>query len=123
MADSNVLETVMKLLTDAGYIVTKSESSKEPPLNKGRPVLVTTAHRGVFFGYSEDTTGDVIALNNARNCVYWDVGTKGFLGLASSGPTSKCRVGPAANIVLKNITSVTEVTEKAVAAWEKEPWA
>ena len=29
---------------------------------KSRPVLVTTVHRGVFFGYATDTSGDTIKL-------------------------------------------------------------
>ena len=32
----------------------------------GRPVIVTTAHRGVFFGYATETDGDQIALARAR---------------------------------------------------------
>jgi hypothetical protein len=31
-----------------------------------RAVLVTTKHRGVFFGYADDTSGDVIKLRAAR---------------------------------------------------------
>jgi len=34
-----------------------------------RPVLVTTAHRGVFFGYASRTDGSTISLRRARNCV------------------------------------------------------
>ena len=37
----------------------------------GRPVLVTSAHQGVFFGYATDTSGDTIHLTRARLCVYW----------------------------------------------------
>ena len=90
---------------------------------KARPVLVTTAHGGVFFGYATDTNGDTIKLVNARNCVYWSEDVRGFLGLAATGPTSLCRVGKAADIELRNITSVSEVTPGAVMAWEKMPWA
>ena len=31
-----------------------------------RPVIVTTEHRGVFFGYATDTSGDAIYLKRAR---------------------------------------------------------
>lgn len=88
-----------------------------------RPVLVTTAHRGVFFGYAENTDGETIKLKRARNCIYWPVDNKGFLGLAANGPVKGARVGPAADIELRNITSVSEVTEKAVKAWEAGPWS
>lgn len=87
-----------------------------------RAVLVTTSHRGIFFGYAIDTAGDVIALRAARNCLYWPTENKGFMGLANMGPMKGSRVGPAANIELRDITSVTEVTDAAVSAWEAAPW-
>lgn len=89
---------------------------------KERPVLVTTAHRGVFFGYATDTTGETISLRAGRNCLYWSSDAKGFLGLAANGPSDNCRVGPAADITLRNITSVSEVTPAAAAKWEAAPW-
>lgn len=90
--------------------------------SSGRPVLVTTEYRGVFFGYATDTTGDTIQLQRARNIPYWSVGMKGFLGLASVGPDKACRVGPAADIELRKITCVAECTPAAVKAWEVAPW-
>lgn len=90
---------------------------------KARPVLVTTAHRGVFFGYAEDTSGETIKLSRARNCLYWSADCKGFLGLAANGPSNQCRIGPAADIELRNITSVSEVAPEAVAKWEASPWS
>jgi hypothetical protein len=88
----------------------------------GRPVLVTTEYRGVFFGYADDTSGDVIQLKNARNIPYWSSSVKGFLGLAATGPDKDCRVGPPANIELRKITCVAECTPTAVEAWEGQPW-
>ncbi len=35
-----------------------------------RAVVVTTIHRGVFFGYAIDTTGKSIELKRARLCIY-----------------------------------------------------
>lgn len=90
--------------------------------NTERPVIVTTSHRGVFFGYATDTAGDQVALARARNCIYWSRDVKGFMGLAANGPTSDCRIGPAADITLRNITAVLEVSPAAAAAWEKAPW-
>lgn len=89
---------------------------------EGRPVLVTTEYRGVFFGYACETGGDVINLKSARNCVYWGSSVKGFLGLAKSGPDHSCRIGPPADLELRKITCVAEVTPEAVEAWEKAPW-
>lgn len=100
----------------------KKTSRKVPPVE--RAVLVTTAHRGVFFGYATDTNGDSITLKRARCCLYWSADTKGFLGLASSGPTASCRIGPAApSLDLRDITSVAEVSPEAVKAWEGAPWS
>ena len=88
-----------------------------------RAFLVTTAHRGVFFGYAKDTSGDTIRLRAARNCIYWPASNKGFLGLANMGPQPGSKVGPPANIELRNITCVAEVTMDAVELWENAPWA
>jgi hypothetical protein len=93
------------------------------PKSGERAVLVTTAHRGVFFGYATDTTGETITLRRGRNCLYWPTSQKGFLGLASDGPQQGARVGPAADLMLRNITSVAECAAAAVAAWEAAPWA
>lgn len=90
---------------------------------KERAVLVTTAHRGVFFGYATKTDGATIALRAARNCIYWPTGNKGFLGLAADGPAKGSRVGPPANIELRDITCVAECTPESVAAWERAPWS
>jgi hypothetical protein len=87
-----------------------------------RAVLVTTLHRGVFFGYAKDTSGTTIALRSARCCLYWPATQKGFLGLASVGPVKGSRVGPAADLELRDITSVAACTPVAVAAWESCPW-
>jgi len=87
-----------------------------------RPVLVTTEQRGVFFGYATNTDGTTIKLRRARNCIYWPASNKGFLGLAKDGPHEGARIGPAADIELRNITCVAECTEAAVKAWESEPW-
>ena len=87
-----------------------------------RAVLVTTAHRGVFFGYATETGGGTIKLRAARNCIYWPSGNKGFLGLAAQGPISGARVGPAADIELRDITCVAECTLEAAKAWEAAPW-
>lgn len=100
--------------------VRKSAAKAKPT---ERPVLVTTAHRGVFFGYAKDVAGETIKLRAARNCVYWPTENHGFLGLASDGPKSGARVGPAADIELRNITCVALCTDAAVKAWESSVWA
>lgn len=88
-----------------------------------RAVLVTTEHRGVFFGYATKTDGEMIKLRAARLCVHWTADLRGFMGLASHGPSKGCRVGPAADIELRAITSVVEVSPEATKRWEEAPWS
>lgn len=89
---------------------------------KARAVLVTTLHRGVFFGYASKTDGDIIHLKKSRLCVYWSADVKGFMGLAANGPSASCKIGPAADIEVRNVTAVLEVSPAAVKAWEAAPW-
>ena len=97
----------------------KATKPEAAPERVGRPVLVTTEFRGVFFGYAVDTSGDPITLGNARNCIYWTSANGGFLGLASEGPAKGARIGARVDqIELRKITSVSEVTPAAAAAWE-----
>ena len=94
--------------------------------NGKRPVLVTTAHRGVFFGYLDgEPSKEKVVIDRARNVTYWDVTTRSFLGLAAQGPTDKCRVSGAAGAssTLFDITGVFVCTPEAVEKFEKGPWA
>jgi hypothetical protein len=91
--------------------------------SNGRAVLVTTAHRGVFFGYLQgEVAKEKVTLTMARNCVYWSSDVKGFAGLACTGPTKSCKIGPAADMTLFDVTCVAEVSEEATKAWEAAPW-
>lgn len=94
-------------------------------MNGARPVLVTTAHRGVFFGYLQgDPRKERVTISRARNVTYWDAATKSFLGLAANGPTPGCRVSPAsgAESMLFDITGVFVCTPEAVEKFEAGPW-
>ncbi len=97
--------------------------TKTKTTSNERAVLVTTAHKGIFFGYATETSGPTIKLRAARLCVYWTADLRGFMGLASRGPSNQCKIGPAVDIELRDITSVVEVSPEAVARWEKSPWA
>lgn len=85
--------------------------------NNLRPVIVCTSHRGVFFGFASDTTGDVIHLKNARMAIYWGT-TKGVMELADTGPTSSSKISAQADIEVRSITAVFEVSAAALKAWE-----
>ena len=97
-------------------------SKQEKKSNGERAVIVTTAHRGVFFGYATETAGEIIALRAARLCVYWSADMRGFMGLASVGPSKDCKIGPPADIELRAITSVVTVSAEAVEKWKASPW-
>lgn len=87
----------------------------------GRPVLVTTTRRGVFFGYLADDADRTVPtqrLTQARMAIYWGT-TGGVFQLAESGPTAKSRIGSRAPAVtLFEITAIIDVSPKAVQAWE-----
>jgi hypothetical protein len=83
----------------------------------GRPVIVCTEHRGVFFGYSDDTSGDVIHLRDARMAIYWGT-TRGVMQLAETGPTGSSKISAKADIEVRKITAVFEVTPDALKVWE-----
>ena len=95
-------------------------------MKKGTYVVVTTGKRGVFCGKLEvavTSIPETLRLLDVRQCIYWDVETKGFIGLSANGPTANCRIGPAsANILLDKIDSIAECSGKALEAWRKEPW-
>ena len=92
---------------------------------KKTAVLVTTIHRGVFFGYANGSVKNKsITIKNARNCIYWSQDVKGFLGLAANGPSNSCKVGPKVpELTLVDVTSVSTVTPEAVEKWENSPWS
>jgi len=89
----------------------------------GKPVLVTTAHKGVFFGYFSKREGTTVHLTRSRNCIYWPAENRGFLGLAKWGPLEGARIGPEADIELLDVTSIAQCTDEAVQRWEAAPWS
>lgn len=90
------------------------------PPESERPVIVCTEHRGVFFGYVTGPTKgiDPIKLKRARMAIYWGT-TKGVMQLAETGPTTSSKISARADLELRKITAVFEVTKEAAAAWEK----
>ena len=115
----------MKEIQAMCALTAPTKSGAKPATKPGseRPVIVCTDKRGVFFGYCTDTTGDVIVMTRARMCVYWDVSTKGVLGLSATGPTGGCRITAAVPAIeLRGITCVIECTPEATEAWEVAPW-
>lgn len=87
------------------------------------PVLITTAHRGVFFGYinPEHRHQQHIDMTGVRNCIRWVAVIGGFLGLAVNGPNKDCLIGARVDGIFtaRDITSVADCSEAAVKAWER----
>lgn len=84
-------------------------------------------HRQNRYPFREMEVGDSFLFPEGyaanRNCIYWPTENKGFMGLAAMGPVKGARVGPAADISLRDITSVMECTPEATQAWEHAPWS
>lgn len=87
---------------------------------KERPVIVCTEHRGVFFGYAENTTGATVKLKRARMAIYFGT-NRGVMELAETGPTEKSKVSARADIDVRKISAVMEVTPDATRKWEAAP--
>lgn len=84
-----------------------------------RNVIVTTEHRGVFYGEVADevsVTDPKIELKNARMAIQWGT-TRGLFQLAETGPTKSSKISATADIELVGITSILTATPAAVKAW------
>lgn len=94
-----------------------------------RAVVITTAKRGVFFGYTKETGEEIIArghatIANARMCTYWSAETRGVLGLAAIGPQKGSRIGPRVpELTCESVTAVMVCSPAAKEAWEAAPWS
>lgn len=86
-----------------------------------KPVLITTAHRGVFAGLipeDQDLSAKAMPLKGARMAIYWGT-TKGVMQLCESGPTNKSKISALADIpMLHDITAVFDITPEAWSKWE-----
>lgn len=87
-----------------------------------RPVIITTEHRGVFFGRTAKDAQDIVdtktvSLSGARMAIYWGT-TQGVMQLAHTGPTDKSKIGARADITLNAVTAVIQCTPEAAAAWD-----
>ena len=88
--------------------------------SNSRPVIICTEHRGVFFGYADDTKGSTIDLKRARMAIAFGT-TRGVMELAETGPTGRSKISARADIDVRKVTAVFAVTEEAAQAWESAP--
>jgi len=90
----------------------------------GTYVVATTSHRGVFAGRFVAREQNEITLTDARVCVYWSSTTRGFVGLAVTGPQAGSRVSPAARrMTIPAVTSIIECSPEATKQWESGTWS
>ena len=87
-----------------------------------KPVLVTTEHRGVFFGYVEEypnlDESTTISLKDARMAIYWGT-DKGVMQLANEGVQKDSRISSIADIpALAKVTAVFSVSKRAEETWK-----
>lgn len=96
------------------------------PVEKGVPLVITTGYKCVFFGYGvpESLKDGQMALTGAQMCLSWSADVRGVFGLAVTGPTAGCRIGPVVPAVtLVDVTAAITATPEAAAAWRLQPWA
>lgn len=84
---------------------------------KLRPVIVCTEHRGVFYGLAANTKGAEIELKGARMAIAFGT-TRGVMELAETGPTPRSKISARADIDVRKVTAVLEVTPAAAEKWE-----
>ena len=97
---------------------------KKVQIEIGSYVVVTTSYRGVFGGKLVSRENDEVTLAEARVCFYWSQETRGFVGLAVTGPKLGSRVSPASSIMtIPNVTAIIVCTDTAQKQWEAELWS
>ena len=97
--------------------------AKTKTLNAGeKMVVVVTQGNAIFCGWTADADSEVIKLRAARQAVYYSADTHGLLGLAANGPGKDSRIGPAADITVRNVTHVIECSAEATKRWEVAEW-
>lgn len=106
----------------------KLKSDGEDQMKNKVAVLITTdtTKRGVFMGFIDpgDADKETLEAEEVRMAVYWSADVRGVIGLAATGPTKNCKITAAAKrAVLKGVTATLEISEEALKAWRKEPWA
>jgi len=86
-----------------------------------RPVLVTTAHRGVFAGLiddDQDINAKTMPLKSAKMAIYWGT-SKGLMELCDTGPTGTSKISAPADIpALHDITAIFDISAEAWAKWQ-----
>ena len=81
--------------------------------------VVTTPHRDIWYGLVVDEGHHVVVIEQSRHCYQYTsdmAQTEGLSGLSVHGPGPNAKIGAAApSTRLRDVVSVTECTERAVA--------
>ena len=86
-------------------------------------VLIGNRTYNLYFGYVTDASGANVKIKRARQVIYWSADVKGAGGLAVTGPSATCRIGPAiSEVEVRDVITVASVTDEAVKAFEAAPW-
>lgn len=103
----------------------KTTTKKPSAYQVGQYVLTATGSRPwlVTMGRYVEHSDASITLRDVRCAVYYGVETRGVLGLASRGPSSDSRITGTCRGIQVRWEMIAEMTDKAVRAWEKEPWS
>lgn len=99
-----------------------AKNTTDSPKAEERMVVVVTQGNAIFCGWTTDADSEVIQLRAARQAVYYSADTHGLLGLAANGPGKDSRIGPPANITVRNVTHVIECSLEAAQKWEAAGW-
>ena len=84
-------------------------------------ILITTAHRGVWFAQVDDATDltqrTLTNLKRTRMAIYWNT-KNGLQELCSVGPNEGSKISTESPIeVLHDVTAVFAVSDQAAAVW------
>ena len=102
--------------------------------DKLTPVLVTTTNRGVYFGLVDREAYDALSVNERasidlqqmRHVYYWAPhggAQDGLSALCTVGPAKGSKVGPRVpRMTVRNVQNVADVSDDALAAWERVSW-
>ena len=89
-----------------------------------RQVVVTTSHRDVWTGESEeDGESGTIVLTQARHVLYWDAETQGIGGLAGRGPGPASKLSPPVGRVrVRDVVTVQDCSPVATERLRTAGW-
>jgi hypothetical protein len=127
LVDKIVYITVRNRISKDGLscleVTRVNDRSTEPRIALGTPVVVTTAHRDVWWGYLHHREPGVVVLVKARHGYHWDT-TDGVGQLTTVGPGPKAQIGCEiyGRIEIGDVVCCMETSPEAAKAWREAQW-